>query len=172
MPRRSLMTQKLTDAFVSKTTKCCVTWDAVATGLGLKVLRSGKRAWVLQVRRPGRAYQSKLSLGEYPGVSLADARQKAEAWRGLVLKGIDPKEADAEERRTLGAARQAEAVRRENTFGAFARRGIVARTNRHAKADAADVQRMLIPAWRNTPLHELTPRDIRELFAKLVRRSP
>jgi integrase len=103
---------------------------------------------------------------------LADARQKAEAWRGLVLKGIDPKEAEAEERRKLEAARRAEAMKRENTFGAFAERWIAGRTNRHAKADAADVRRMLIPTWQNTPLHELTPRDVRELFAKLVRRSP
>lgn len=166
------MPQKLTDKFCEKTTKRGVTWDAVATGLGLKVLRSGKRVWLLQARRPGRDYQSKLSLGEYPGTSLAEARQKAEAWRALVLKGIDPKEAEADERRKLEAARRTEAVKRENTFGAFAERWIAGRTNRHRKADAADVRRMLIPAWQNTPLHELTPRDVRELFAKLVRRSP
>lgn len=166
------MPQKLTDAFVSKTTRRGVTWDAVATGLGLKLLRSGKRVWLLQAKRPGRAYQSKLSLGEYPGVTLADARQKAEAWRALVLKGVDPKDAEADERRKLEAARRAEAVKRENTFGAFAERWIAGRTNRHAKADAADVRRMLVPTWRHTPLHVLTPRDIRDLFAKLVRRSP
>jgi hypothetical protein len=172
MPPERQMPQKLTDVFVSKTTKRGVTWDAAVTGLGLKVLRSGKRVWLLQVRRPGRAYQSKLSLGEYPGTSLADARQKAEAWRGLVLKGIDPKEAEMEQRRKQEAVRRAEAAKRENTFGAFAERWISGRTNRHAKADASDVRRMLAPAWRNTPLHELTPRDVRELFANLVRRSP
>lgn len=166
------MPQKLTDVFVSKTTKRGVTWDAVATGLGLKVLPSSRKVWVMQIKLPGRTYQSKLSLGEYPGTSLADARQKADAWRALVLKGIDPKEAEADERRKLEADRRAEAVKRENTFGAFAERWIAGRTNRHAKNDAQQTRRMLIAAWRNTPLHELTPRDVRELFAKLVRHSP
>jgi integrase len=57
-------------------------------GLWLQVSESGSKSWLFRYMREGRARQ--MGLGPLHTVSLALARQKAEAARKLVLDGIDP----------------------------------------------------------------------------------
>ena len=59
-------------------------------GLFLLVSPNGSKGWRFKYR-----FQSKeklLSLGTYPEISLADARDRLEEFRKLVAKGIDPSE--------------------------------------------------------------------------------
>jgi hypothetical protein len=57
-------------------------------GLWLQVSRSGSKAWLFRYMKHGEARQ--LGLGPLHTVSLALARQKAEAARRLLLDGVDP----------------------------------------------------------------------------------
>lgn len=57
-------------------------------GLHLLVNPGGSRIWRLAYRFDGKPKQ--LSLGPYPTVSLADARQKREDSKKLLLNGEDP----------------------------------------------------------------------------------
>src|SRR5690606_30018917 len=98
-------------------------------------------------------------------LGLAEAREKAREWYGLVKAGIDP--ADIERQRRE-AAQQA----RENTFGKFAEAFIAKRTNRRAELDAREIRRTLIAAWKDRPLASITPRDVRLLIGKIASRSP
>src|SRR5262249_5707559 len=79
-------------------------------------------------------FQARRTLGEYPGFSLAEARRKAESWRQLARRGIDPATVEEEERRRLEAERVAAAARRENTLASYAEEFISERRNRRAQA--------------------------------------
>jgi hypothetical protein len=65
-------------------------WDAKQTGLGIKITRTGKRIWRMQIRYPGHAVQTKRTLGIYPAMGLAAAREKAAEWYSLVRQGPRP----------------------------------------------------------------------------------
>ena len=150
-----------------------VVYDAMQVGLGLKVTPKGKRIWCSQLVYPGHATQTTRTLGHFPGMGLAEAREKAALWYELVKKGIEPEQAEAEERERAGAPARAAALRSEATFIAIAERYITdRRANRRAKADAAEIRRMLIAEWGARPIDSITPRDVRVLIEKLRVRVP
>ncbi|MBU0673947.1 MAG: integrase arm-type DNA-binding domain-containing protein [Proteobacteria bacterium] len=80
-------------------------------GLYLFVAKGGGKLWRLKYRFGGR--EKLLSLGVYPQISLADARQKREEAKGIVAKGIDPGEVRKEQ--------QADTQRESETFEEVAR---------------------------------------------------
>jgi len=57
-------------------------------GLRLLVRANGSKLWQLRYRLEGKARID--SLGSYPDVSLAEAREKRDASRKLIAAGIDP----------------------------------------------------------------------------------
>ena len=61
-------------------------------GLKLRVKANGSKLWLFNYKRPYVDKRSNLSLGSYPDVSLAKARQKATEARQLLADDIDPKE--------------------------------------------------------------------------------
>jgi len=75
-------------------------------GLFLFVTLQGSKLWRLKYRHEGK--EKLLSLGKYPEVGLAEARQKKEEARKLIAAGIDPgavkkaqKQAETEETETF-----------------------------------------------------------------------
>jgi integrase len=58
-------------------------------GLALLVKPSGTRSWVLRYRRAGGA-EAKFTIGTYPEISLAKAREQALAARSKISNGEDP----------------------------------------------------------------------------------
>jgi integrase len=77
--------------------------------LFLNVTLTGTRSWLFIYARNGKSYE--LGAGKFPDVSLATARERAEAARTLVAQGLDPRPALKPE-----AVADAEIP----TFGAFA----------------------------------------------------
>jgi len=80
-------------------------------GLHLVVNPNGSRLWRLAYRFAGKPKQ--LAFGPYPTISLADARQKREDAKKLLLDGKDPSTARKLER-------VAASIASANTFGAVA----------------------------------------------------
>lgn len=78
-------------------------------GLHLQITPNGGRSWILRVKIG--ALRRDLGLGGYPGVTLAQARDKARHARAMIDSGIDP----IEERKATRAALIA-AQRRGLTF--------------------------------------------------------
>jgi integrase len=106
-------------------------------------------------------------------MGLAEAREKASMWYGFVKKGIDPEQAEVEDRERTEATARAAALRSEQTFASVAERYITdRRANRRAKTDAAEIRRMLIPEWGARPIHTIAPRDVRVLIEGLRARVP
>ncbi|MDG2914722.1 integrase arm-type DNA-binding domain-containing protein [Bisgaard Taxon 10/6] len=61
-------------------------------GLLLLILPSGSKSWRFNYTRPITSKRTKIALGSYPEISLADARAKREEYRALIAKGIDPQQ--------------------------------------------------------------------------------
>ncbi|HEY1314138.1 MAG TPA: Arm DNA-binding domain-containing protein, partial [Steroidobacteraceae bacterium] len=81
-------------------------------GMYLEIAPAGGRWWRFKYRLAGK--ERRISLGVYPDVGLAEARDRREQARKQVAAGIDP----AQQRR---AEKIALVERTENTFDAIAR---------------------------------------------------
>lgn len=73
------------------------------SGLGLQIVKSGARSWVLRIMVGGK--RRKMGLGGYPDVTLAIAKEKARAAKLKVHEGDDPIERRREQRRDLRKSR-------------------------------------------------------------------
>lgn len=71
---------------------------ADGNGLYLEITPIGKKFWRMAYRRPESKTNNRLSFGEYPVVSLAEAREKCLEARKLLKAGIDPAEKRNEEK--------------------------------------------------------------------------
>lgn len=85
--------------------------DADKKGLRLRLTPAGGKYWQFETRVKGKLFTR--ALGEWPTVSLDDARQDAHRLRGLTERGIDPRELEREHQArvdALAAAAAAQAI--------------------------------------------------------------
>lgn len=134
-------------------------------GLHLVVNPNGSRLWRLAYRFAGKPKQ--LAFGPYPTVSLADARQKREDAKKLLLDGRDP-----------SAARKLDkinaAISEGNTFENLAAEYMARLAAREsAPATIAKVKWLLEglagPALGKRPIAEITPVEILALLQQVER---
>lgn len=153
-------------------------------GLFIEVMPGGTKAWRLRYRLAGK--QEKVTLGNYPGWSLADARQWREAAKSLAQRGLspmaltrgDPIPADATSTtreqaehfvetwcgQATARQRATEAQQRlENSVEAFAWRWfeeVAAPANRNSRNIRRALEKDVIPAIGNKQLEEVSVDDI------------
>jgi hypothetical protein len=101
--------------------------DALVPGLGVRVLPSGQRTFVLVGRFRGGRNPTRRALGGYGELTLEKARAKARDWLELIRRGIDPQ---VEEQRL----RHAEHRRLQNTFEVVAEDFIKEKVSRERKS--------------------------------------
>ncbi|WP_179959375.1 tyrosine-type recombinase/integrase [Marinobacter changyiensis] len=92
---------KLTDTKIRNAKVTGDTLLADGGGLALRVYpkRSGTaKTWVFRYLHPATGKQTRVSLGDYPALSLADAREKAGKMKLELRNKIDPKRAQAAKR--------------------------------------------------------------------------
>ena len=66
-------------------------WDATLPGFGLRIAAGGTKTWLVQYRLGGRTGKvQRLTLGRYPLLGVADARDKAKEALAAVVQGEDP----------------------------------------------------------------------------------
>jgi integrase len=137
--------------------------DTQVPGLHVRVMPTGKRTFVLLARFPGSPNPTRRSLGSYGELTLAEARDKANIWRRLIGRGIDPQ--IQEERDRQAALRQ-----QQTTFGAVAEDFIRDKLPSEKKGGevAQDIKREFIPRWGNRPIGDITPKEVRD-FVKSVK---
>jgi integrase len=135
--------------------------DGHARGLILQVLPSGRKQWTVRYRYRGS--QRRLSLGEYPTMSLSKARDAAEDARAEIRNGGDP----AGDRQ---AARQAPT----DTIAALVKE-YVAKHVRVKMRGQVEEERILdvevLPRWKNRSVRDIARRDVRALIAPIVDRG-
>lgn len=81
--------------------------DAEKKGLRLRVTAAGGKHWQFETRVKGKLFTR--ALGEWPTISIADARAEAHRLRGLTEQGVDPRLAEAEKAAQLAKNVQKEA---------------------------------------------------------------
>ena len=105
--------------------------DADKKGLRLRVTKAGGKHWQFETRIKGKLFTR--ALGEWPTVSIEQARQEAHALRGQTEKGQDPRELERQQQQALEEARAAQAAKAEAERIAAA-----------AKIDATKVQALTV----------------------------
>ncbi|HEY2773201.1 MAG TPA: site-specific integrase [Candidatus Binatia bacterium] len=134
-------------------------FDSVVRGFGVRVYATGRRAFIFQYRNRTGAIR-RISLGEFPLVSVETARENAEQKRAAVGRGEDPAENKAQERKA-------------ETFSAFSERWIT----RHAKPkkkdsslrnDRLNLRLHLLPALGDLKLRDITRADVERLHDSMA----
>ena len=141
--------------------------DGVVDGLFLLIQSSGAKGWAFRYRFPvgGKVKTHKITIGSYPALSLADAREEAGKLRRAVERGENPKHIQARER-----AETRERAR--NTFGLIAVVFTVRYAKRHTrswKQTKGILRKHVVPAWKDRPVDSITRRDVVELLDGIVR---
>jgi integrase len=93
-------------AIIDRLSEDCIA-DALTPGLMITLSGSGKKIWKYYRRFPGSDSFLRLTLGQFPAHSIADARTWASGLNAQIEAGIDPREAarEAERRATMTVAR-------------------------------------------------------------------
>lgn len=84
------ITQELSALHVKRLDKPGLHSVGVVPGLHLQITESGARSWILRATVGGK--RRDIGLGGYPGVTLAQARERAREAREHIRQGIDPVE--------------------------------------------------------------------------------
>ncbi len=82
--------------------------DADKKGLRLRVTKAGGKHWQFETRVKGKLFTR--ALGEWPTVSINDAKEESHRLRGLTEKGIDPRNGERQQAEAQAAAEMAEAA--------------------------------------------------------------
>lgn len=119
-------------------------------GLYLLVNPTGSRLWRWKFRFDGK--EKVMPLGQYPDVSLAQAREAREAARKLLATGVDP----MAQRKAQKVAKQ---FATENSFAAVARRWWAgwkaARSDNHVASVMRRLEADVFPAIGGRPISEI-----------------
>ncbi|MCC5792824.1 MAG: integrase arm-type DNA-binding domain-containing protein [Legionellaceae bacterium] len=123
-------------------------------GLVLEIRPSGKKVFIFRFQWNKKPQT--ITLGNYPSLSLAEARNQALTYRGSIDKGIDPRQKDDEEnKRKLTFAFIAEQWHQKNKH-----RWKDVTSNRHYKSLVRDVY----PFIAEKPIDDVTKHDLLQII--------
>lgn len=131
-------------------------------GLQLRLTSSGKRTWSLQYRFNCRML--KTTIGEWPAVSVAEARKIADAERLKLAKSLDP-QAEKKNAKIKGLSFQAAWERFDALYIAEKKPKTAKEYRRSARVD-------LLPRFKSLALKDVTKSDIVALIDNIRRRAP
>ncbi len=138
-------------------------------GLHLLVTPSGGKLWRLQYRFCGK--QKTLAMGQYPAVSLADARQRREDARKLLANSQDPALAKKHQR----AIEEEQAAIAEATFEVVAREWFAKNepvwSTGHATTVINRLNHDVFPYLGEKPVIEIKTADVRSVLLKIGARG-
>lgn len=145
--------------------------DTVVPGFGVRITDTGAKSYILVARFPPAKHPTRRTIGDVNRVGLAEARRIARSWLEEIAAGVDPRARQLAEQAAALAAAEAEEKRAANTFGSVAEAFIGQRTNRRAEADAQEIRRSLVSAWKDRPIASITAADVRRRFEDIKKRS-
>jgi len=135
-------------------------------GLFLLVTPQGGKFWRLAYRFGGK--QKTLSIGEYPYISIADARAKREEAKGHLANGIDPSAAKI-------AAKQAKRGEAANSFEVIAREWhktyMTNKSCGHAKRALVWLENDIFPWLGKTSITDIEAPDILAALKRIEQRG-
>jgi integrase len=129
--------------------------DMECIGLHLRVSKGGRKFFQHRYRHLGR--KRCLTLGEFPHVTVAEARQKVSEHKSLLARDIDPAEEKTQKRSDL-------------TLRDFAKDYYLPHATMHKKTYQEDVYKLngrILPILGDLRLSSITVRDVTALHAKV-----
>jgi integrase len=135
-------------------------------GLYLEVRPTGARHWRMRYRLDGK--ESRISIGQYPLMSLKDARAERERIRALLAEGISP----IEEKRAEKAIRRKQA---RDTFEQIAREWLDRRAGKwtpyYQKGVLSCLEQNAFPAIGSLPIRRVTSAHILSILQAMEERG-
>lgn len=161
MPRQSIpLNDKAIQALKAKEDRYRVT---DTDGLLLEVMPSGAKIWRYRYRLNGVRCPA-LTIGNYPAVSLSDARKQRDEWAAMVARGESPKNAVAAERKS-----------KLSTVAAFAESWVAEQMQGKSDSYQNTMRRIMekdvLPWLGGMPLKEVKPADVLELCDRIKSRG-
>jgi integrase len=163
--------------------------DAVVPGFGVRVSETGRKTFILVGRFPARVAMSgrsarrraereergerenpnptRLAIGVYGAMGLAEAREIAQKWLRWSAEGRNPKQEESHQRWRIDRARG-------NTFAALAEDFIQykVRDERKSREVAREIRNQLLPHLGSMPLSDITARDVVEIIRAKAATAP
>jgi len=137
-------------------------------GLFLLVKTSGKKLWRFRYQRPNSNSRTNLSLGSYPALTLAVARQMRDQYLSMLAQGIDPQKQKEE----VSEQRQIEL---DSIFSVVAGRWFQLKSKSVTEDYAKDIWRSLekdiFPTIGEIPIQTLKARTIIEALEPIKARG-
>ncbi|MHA6312295.1 integrase domain-containing protein [Pantoea sp. S-LA4] len=137
-------------------------------GLFLLIKMSGKKLWRFRYQRPASSSRTNLSLGSYPALTLAAARQMRDHYLSLLAQGIDPQKQQEE----VSEQRQIEL---DSIFSVVAGRWFQLKNKSVTEDYAKDIWRSLekdiFPMIGEIPVQALKARTIVEALEPIKARG-
>lgn len=168
-------TRKLTDTGIKKLsppTKGQVTyWDSELKGFGLRVGEKGTKAFIAMPSvKTGERWQAvRITIGRYPALGLAEAREEARRFINAAKKGIHPRELQVEESRTKERERM-------NTFAAcrekFLNTYCTVNLRDSTKAEYKRVLEKEFGGWDKFAVTSITKRDVKNILDDKAAKNP
>src|SRR5262245_17976681 len=148
----------LTDAAVQRlkvpSTGQTEIFDLGYPGLALRISNGGAKSFILFYRHGGRL--NRRTLGRWPQVSLADAREAWRKTREAVAKGAEPRGDKPDERLF------------EQVVEEWLRRDVAPRNKALSAYQVSRmVERDLLPAWGGRRIDEISKHDVIALFDRV-----
>ncbi len=136
-------------------------WDEKISGFGCRVSPKGSRSFVLVYRLNGRS--RRLTLGQYPSLSLSEARKLAQKAKSEIVHGIDP--AEKKQTKKDKTYNFEEIVNQFIEIYAKPRNKSWHETQRILNTD-------FVKHWRNRDIRELTKSDVNKILDKKAKKYP
>ena len=135
-------------------------WDADVAGLGVRVSPKGTKSFVFVYRLGSR--QRRMKVGQYPGLSLKEARSAAREYRQLVHQGRDPAEEKRDQHQNLFA------------FDEFVRHFLETYAKpKNKRWDESErlLTRHFVKVWRKRDIRQIKKADVTSIIDGIVARG-
>lgn len=142
-------------------------WDRQVPGFGVRVGAKGTKAFFIMTKvLSGGAWKlTRITLGRYPALSLADARSTAKEYLKIAARGKDPRKVKRENKREqITASKNTFTLCRDAFLEAGEKRGISKSGKPWSAKTVIDYRGALahFNEWNDLPLSEITRDDIQD----------
>ena len=161
---QALERQSLTDLFLRKLKggeERIEVWDAKLPGFGIRVAPSGTKSFVLLYRFRGQP--RRLTLGRYPILGLAEAREIAKEALNQVARGIDPRQ---------GKEVSPKSHVFEDVVKEFVRLHCERRNRKHTREETERILRTnFVGCWKRRDVRDISRNDVLDVLDSIVERG-
>lgn len=145
--------------------------DRVQRGLVLRVTPTGAASFAFAYRAKGQKVTQRITLGPYPAVKLAEAREKAGDYHKQVARGLDPRAEMKREAEADAAAAVEKASRVTVTEAIEQYLTIKIRRERSRDGARSSLFKDVVPAVGAKALADLTRKDMQKIIAGIEARG-